>query len=171
MSKHLAGVCAIAALLAGATGAAAADLAGDPYDDPRYAEIYRDAPPPPPPVAGRYEERYERKEYRYEGRENGYGHPPPPPPPPYARGPDYAGDEEGCLPRHVIRRRLIAEGWHDFHALEYRGRFALVTARRPSGREFDLKIDRCSGHIVHARPLDAPDYDRYAYGSRRYWRY
>jgi hypothetical protein len=42
----------------------------------------------------------------------------------------------------------------------------LVQAQRPSGRRFDLVIDRCSGEVLEARPLT--DERSYAYRSRRY---
>jgi len=42
----------------------------------------------------------------------------------------------------------------------------LVQARRPSGRRFDLVIDRCSGEIIEARPLPLDDFRSYAYRSR-----
>src|SRR5262245_50927530 len=69
----------------------------------------------------------------------------PPYPPPYAdRG-------APCVPREAVRARLFSEGWGDFRDFEPRGRVVLVQARRPSGRLFDLTIDRCSGEVVDAR--------------------
>ena len=44
---------------------------------------------------------------------------------------------------------------------------ATVRARRPSGRLFELTIDRCSGEIVSARPLEPRRFGPYAYGRRR----
>lgn len=46
---------------------------------------------------------------------------------------------------------------------------ATVHARRPSGRLFVLTIDRCSGEIVSAQPLEARP-GPYAYGPQpRRW--
>ena len=76
----------------------------------------------------------------------------------------------GCVPRAEIRHALKADGWYDFHDVELLGEVALLRARRPSGRLFDLRVDRCSGEIVSARPLDRRAYGPYAYGPRRQWR-
>lgn len=186
MSTRFAGASLIAMLcLAGASPASAADLSGDPYDDPRYAEVYRDGPPPHAnKFVRRYEERYEERGHasykdgdddRYDdrgdvdvddyrggdrygngdgyGRDNGYG-----------RG-------GHCVPRHLIRRQLIEEGWGDFQGLQVRHDYVVLQARRPSGRIFDLKVDRCTGRIVNAKACDGPYYGRYAHGPRRHYRY
>ena len=127
-------------LLSGA--AQAADLYDDPppprysgpaYQDPRYADIYRypDRPVPPAPVYGG--DRYDNYT------------------PPARRA--YRG---ACLPRHVIRDRLIRDGWNDFVLADFDGDMAQVSARRPSGRPFMLTVERCSGEIVDARPLRHP---------------
>lgn len=122
------------------TGTAqAADLYDDPppprysgpaYEDQRYSDIYRhpDRPVPPAPVYGT--DRYDS----------------------YTPGPRraYRGD---CLPRHVIRDRLIRDGWNDFVLADFNGDVAQVSARRPSGRPFMLTVERCSGEIVDARPI------------------
>jgi hypothetical protein len=167
-----------AGLLAAATGAQAADLYDGPppdrygsaYDDPRYADIYRyPVPPPryaaPPPRAfERYAEppiprervyrddddRYDRGYYDGPRR---YSHVDP-------RRP-YAGH---CLPREVVKDQLLRQGWHDFHDGDARGDIATVRARRPSGRLFALAIDRCTGEIVSAEPLEPRRFGPYAYG-------
>ena len=136
-------------------GAMAADLydgpppryGGAPYDDDRYADIYRypdRAPVPPAPV---YRDDY-------------------PPQPRYERYPERAA----CLPRHLVRDRLVREGWRDFQEGEFRGELVTLHARRPSGRPFVLTVDRCSGQVVNARPAYQPG--PYAYGppERRYER-
>ena len=71
------------------------------------------------------------------------------------------------MPRDIVRDRLHADGWGDFHDLEPRGSVVRIEARRPSGRLFDLTIERCSGEILDARAVDGPR--SYAYGQRRYW--
>lgn len=189
MSTRALGASLIAALcLAGPPSASAADLSGDPYDDPRYAEIYQDAPPP---RSERYVQRYEERTVERErygrddhgdrgdnGNHDDHGD----------RGDDgdhsrfaddrYNGGGRGdrygngrCVPRHLIRRELQSDGWCDFERLEIRNDYIVIQASRPSGRRFDLKIDRCTGDIVRARPLEGPYYNRYAYNPRRHLRY
>jgi hypothetical protein len=52
-----------------------------------------------------------------------------------------------------VRNRLRGEGWVDLRPLDRRDGWALLRARRiDSGRVFTLRIDRCSGEIVDARP-------------------
>jgi hypothetical protein len=105
-----------------------------------------------------------------------YAQPPADFEPPYP--PRYT-DGAPCVPREVVRDRLLSEGWGDFRDFDPRGRVILVQARRPSGRLFDLTIDRCSGQVVDARPVFGPRAERgayayggyggYGYGQRRYW--
>jgi hypothetical protein len=70
-----------------------------------------------------------------------------------------------------VHERLISNGWSGFRDIGLRGRVAYVTAQRPSGRTFDLEVDRCTGAILSARRLDAPERP-YAWGrpydDRRY---
>jgi hypothetical protein len=167
------------AAAAATTGARAADLdeAVPPdrygaYQDPRYADMYAHpappayvpppggprywGPPPPPPDVDRdYGGDYERP---YGGeRRYSYG----PPPAPYGRG---------CAPREHIKQRLLSEGWGEFRDGEVTGAFATVTARRPNGRLFALTLDRCSGDILSARPIEEHPYGPYAYGpAPRRW--
>ena len=113
----------------------------------------------------------------YEPPYEGYGEGPPPPDryadvpddfePPYPP-PAYAGRDR-CVPREVARDRLRAAGWRGFHAIEPRDGVVLVKARRPSGRMFDLTIDRCSGEVVDAKPIYGygPRYGGFAGGPRR----
>lgn len=76
---------------------------------------------------------------------------------------------DDCVPREVVRRRLHADGWSDFEVPEPRGAYVVVDARRPNGRLFSLRIDRCSGEVVLARPLDPPRrFERWA--ARDEWR-
>jgi hypothetical protein len=139
------------------------DKRGSAYDDPRYADIYKYPDRPPPPYAGKYPP--PRAVYRDDDDDN-YG----PPPRRYAypdRGPSFA---RHCVPRAEIKHRLLREGWHDFHDPDLRGDLANVRARRPSGRLFELTVDRCTGEIVDARPLGPrPFLGPYAYGPPRRW--
>ncbi len=124
------------------TSARAADLYDDPpparysgpaYQDPRYSDVYRypDRPVPPAPV---YRDRDDDYVFRPRQRHA------------------YRGE---CLPRHVIKDRLVREGWGDFALGDFHGELVTVHARRPSGRPFTLTIERCSGEIVDARPSHA----------------
>ena len=158
----------IAAAGAASTNAKAADLDEGPppnrygsvYDDPRYADIYRR--PEPPYAAPVPRERIYRDD---EGA------------PPYARPHRYSYNyDEGrpayggqCVPREVIRDRLTRYGWHDFHDGALNGNLAVVRARRPSGRLFELSIDRCSGEILSAYPLERRVFGPFAYGPRPWW--
>jgi hypothetical protein len=157
-SARLVAASAVAASLFATAPAVSADLYEPPwahesgsvhYDDQRSADIYRgDA------YRG---DAYRRDEPRYER----YA-PPEDFEPAYE--PARRADYDACVPREVARDRLQADGWGDFRDFERRGRVVLVQARRPSGRRFDLTIDRCSGEIIEARPLD--NFRSYAYRSR-----
>jgi len=143
----------------------------DPYDDPRYANIYgRDEPPRTyhlerPDRASRNQayQAYEPLDDEDEdppyadapSRHGGYLEPLPHPPRfddrRHARH-GYASDRR-CLPRELIRDRLKDAGWHDFHDLELAGDTAVIRARRPSGRLFEIRLDRCNGEIIGVRRL------------------
>jgi hypothetical protein len=161
-------------LLAAATStpALAADLGegpgdqyGSAYDDPRYADMYRypdnqrysEAPYDrrPIPRAPVYGDRYDQRDDYPEPRRY-----------------SYSGPRGDCVPREVVRHRLQAQGWQDFRDPELRGELATVIARRPSGRPFELTLDRCTGDIISLRRLDGRPYGPYAYdaGPRRWGR-
>ncbi len=154
--------------------------AESPYDDPRYADIYGDPPPyqpapryaGPPPVEPRYEdERYVGPSEAYpdrwsrEERRRGEFLEPMPYPPSFEEQRRTAYAAPACVPRYEIRRELRRDGWSDFHDLETRDSFAFVTARRPNGELYRLKIDRCAGEIVRARPV-GEGRDSYAWRRR-----
>jgi len=140
------------------------DRYGSVYEDPRYADIYRRPERPfagTPPYAGPIpRERFYRDDEEAA---------------PYGRPPRYSYDETRpgyggqCVPRDVIRDRLTRHGWHDFHDGALQGNVAVVRARRPSGRLFELTIERCSGEIVSAYPLEGRTYGPFAYGPRPWW--
>jgi hypothetical protein len=188
-----------AGLLAAAvcTGAKAADLdegppadqrSGSAYDDPRYAEMYRYPDPAPRYREPRpYDERYaappiprervyrdeedEREGYR-DPRRYSRADPYPYARPPYASpyGPSYGPSASRCLPREQIRQHLLHHGWAELVDTELRGGLAVVHARRPSGRQFALTIDRCTGEVVDARPLfEGPVRGPYAYDAPPRW--
>jgi hypothetical protein len=155
---------AVAAVAGGAATALAADLpyrdhgrTGSAYDDPRYADLYGDAPPPPA-VDRRYVAPHQPR--------HGYGHPPIP------REPVYRDDYQprqyveaeprhraysagpACLPRDEIKYGLEREGWRDFRDPQIVDRGTAVLSARRNGRLFELKVDRCSGDVITARPLE-----------------
>lgn len=160
-----------AVVLLGSRPGAAADLDydgvpppdryGSAYEDPRYRDLY--APEPP-------------RAYRFEPRP--YAAVPPPPVPPRPVYPDRFADwgpspdwrfSDGCLPRREITRRLVDEGWRDFHDLDLSRTAARVSARRGNGDLFRLKVDRCNGEVLRAELIDGRDAGPYAWrdGPRR----
>ncbi len=168
-SVRLAAASAVAASLFVTTlPARAADLYepphyGSAYDDSRYGDSYGDEGPAYERY-GEAEEGFEayprRGTYKDDEYEPGYA------PPRYAR------DEDGCVRRDVARERLRADGWSDFRDPELRGRVVLLQARRPSGRLFELTVDKCTADVIAARPLYDGRYDgrSFAGGPHRYWR-
>jgi hypothetical protein len=136
---------AVAALAA--VPALAADLDHPdrtPYDDPRYSDIYSHPAPQPryahpvPPAPVYRDDRYAPPQYA-------------PPPPPARQYGGYAGE---CTPRENVRLRLENRGWHDFHDAQPMGEVVHIRARRPSGRLFDLTLDRCSGELLAVEQID-----------------
>lgn len=78
----------------------------------------------------------------------------------YSRTTHY-DDRAGCLPRHAIRQRLRDDGWRDIDKIDVRGDTVVVTAERPNGKLYDLKVDRCSGDIVDSRVSREEVYGEY----------
>jgi hypothetical protein len=63
-----------------------------------------------------------------------------------------------------VRERLTSRGWRDFHdGKAINQTEATLKARRPNGRLFELKLDRCSGEIVAYRALEPRPLGPYAY--------
>lgn len=169
--KTLGGGVAAMLIAAAANPVAAADLGGDygggyatPYGDSRYADSYgepeRRAPAYRYRPADRDDEDYYDDGGSYEDRaygddeadDDGRG--------PQPRFSDRNGDR--CVPHHLVKRRLHAEGWDELQDVELAGNLAILSARRQSGRLFELRVDRCSGEVVDARP-----YETERYGPRR----
>ncbi len=75
-----------------------------------------------------------------------------------ARGPYHYG-RSACLPKPLIRARLIDRGWHNFELINRRPNRVRLRATNFKGRRFHLVIDRCHGHIIKKRPV------------RQYWGY
>ncbi|MEZ5855200.1 MAG: hypothetical protein R3D67_10820 [Hyphomicrobiaceae bacterium] len=151
------------------------DRYGSAYDDPRYRDLY--GPEPQRPYAYAPEPYEPPHVQRYEEPPVG------PVPPGYVYRDRYAGrysEPEGrygpaCLPRHVIRRHLVRDGWSEFQDIDAHGPIARVKARRANGDLFQLKVDRCTGDIVKAQLLERYDVGPYAYRApaeryqRRYY--
>ncbi len=112
------------------------DYDDDDNDAPRYAERDDDQP-----YAGKDWDR--RGEYLRPMR----------PPTRFVERYDQPRYAPECAPRREVRRQLIRDGWSDFAEVELRDQVAVVTARRPNGEAYRLKIDRCSGQIVDAKPF------------------
>jgi hypothetical protein len=75
-----------------------------------------------------------------------------------------------CVRSEQVRDRLTSAGWHDFHAGKaVNPATVTLRARRPSGRLFELRLDRCSGEILHAHALNGPPRrPHYGYGPPGY---
>jgi hypothetical protein len=137
--------------LTGATAVSAADLGGAPPGEGRYY----------PPYAGdRSHDYVQEDEYvEEEGtRDDAYL-------PPMRGAPRYAEREydhrDACLPRHEVKDALRDLGWGDFHDFELRGDVAFVEARRRSGELYELRVDACSGRVIHARLLEGRVFGEY----------
>ena len=86
------------------------------------------------------------------------------------RGPRAYGP---CLYPRQIRRKLRRQGWFGIHAVEIRPNAFKARAHRPNGMLFKLKVDRCSGHIIRAKPAFAgygPGHGNKGYGYYPGWR-
>jgi hypothetical protein len=118
------------------------------YDDGGYNRgRYSEAPPP-----GRYDERYDRVPEPPRGSIKD-GYPVPVPPPARYSEPLPRRERYACLDRWQIKQGLRREGWVDLRPVGGDGERVRIRARRvDSGRVFMLRVDRCSGEVVAARP-------------------
>ena len=130
-----------------AAQASAADLYGETYD-PREDQYVDEEPYPPAPYVYRPRDLYDDPPIRYTDRHA-----------PYAQGHDHSyrhGYDQragACLPRWQVRKLLRSEGWVDIQPLDRDRRIVTLRARREeTGRMFLLRVDRCSGEVVRARP-------------------
>jgi hypothetical protein len=162
--------CIFAAALPLSRPASAADLDGDgyaepPYDDSAYGDggyddderydRYGEAPPP-----DRYRDSYNGREQLPGSIKDGYPVPmpppqasAPPPPPRYAERPPVRVDRYACLDRWQIRHRLRREGWTGIRPMGGDGEIVHIRANRfDSSSMFHLRVDRCSGAVLTARP-------------------
>ena len=76
--------------------------------------------------------------------------------PPVNRPPRFAdGDwrtRQGCAPRWQIRQDMRNNGWRQIYRLRVLPGAVVFRASRPSGRTYDLKLDRCTGAVIASRP-------------------
>lgn len=131
------------------------------HDGDRYEDRYGEAPPP-----DRDQEPY--GEPRRGSIKDGY--PVPVPPPRYGERPPLPERDYACLDRWQIKRQLRDDGWAGIRPMGGDGAVVYLRARRfESGRVFNLRVDRCSGDVLAARPeylrsfafRDRPWRDRY----------
>ncbi|WP_072397082.1 hypothetical protein [Hyphomicrobium sp. CS1GBMeth3] len=156
----------LAAALPLSRAASAEDLYDDDYVNPSYDTAYDDRYPDngEPRRAERYDEPYDDGGETLPGSvKDGYPVPvpppeanAPPPPPRYAERPPVRVEryEEACLGRWEIRRELRRDGWRDLRPEGGDGNIVHMRARRAgTGHPFDLRVDRCSGEVLAARPF------------------
>ncbi len=62
-----------------------------------------------------------------------------------------------CLQSGQIERLLSGQGWRSFVNPQRGVDVVGLTARRPNGLTYRLKLDRCTGVIIQANLLDQPD--------------
>ena len=58
-----------------------------------------------------------------------------------------------CLPRHVVRTRLIKSGWHDSQIINNGGDYLRMNATNYKGRRYQLLVDACNGAVVKRTSL------------------
>lgn len=150
---------------------------GAPYDEPGYGEEdYGGAEPPP----ARYGEAPDQVEPDRPGSiKDGY---PVPVPEPRAADRTYGGVERydrrpprhyapryACLEAWQIRRKLRHEGWRQIRPEGGHDGIVHIRARRfDSSSVFRLRVERCSGEILAAKPYYLRSF---ADGDRRPWQY
>jgi hypothetical protein len=118
---------------------------------PGYHDDEDDGPPPyskkysyEGPPYKKYGDKYEK--YDDDDEDDG------PPSKKYSDLPPYKGS---CVRSEQVRDRLTSLGWGDFHAGKALSPTTVkLRARRPTGRLFELRLDRCSGVILEARPVE-----------------
>jgi hypothetical protein len=149
-------VCVVAAALPRA--ASAADLEGEDYAEaPYYDDDYSGAPPDGD-RGHAYREGYDDAEPAPGSIKDGYPVPMPPPrasapPPRYADRPPPRREHYACLEPWQIKRQLRGEGWSGIRPMGGDGSIVHIRARRfDSSSVFHLRVDRCSGEVIAARP-------------------
>jgi hypothetical protein len=77
-----------------------------------------------------------------------------------------------CLPGWQVKKRLIAQGWTDFHLKTYGPNVAVIAATRAhTGRAFILRVDGCTGETLSSVPSGNRHFSDGRPKPRRYsWR-
>jgi hypothetical protein len=76
--------------------------------------------------------------------------------------------KSSCVRSEQVRDQLTSMGWRDFHAGKALSQGEVtLRARRPSGQLYELRLDRCSGEILYARPLEHSPLQPPYYGYKR----
>ena len=65
-----------------------------------------------------------------------------------------------CLAALQIQNLLMRQGWRDFSGPQNGVDVVGLTARRPNGLTYRLKLDRCTGILIQSYLLDQPDRQR-----------
>ncbi|MEZ5775605.1 MAG: hypothetical protein R3D33_13120 [Hyphomicrobiaceae bacterium] len=73
---------------------------------------------------------------------------------------------QDCIRRFDIEDNLLRQGWRDIGGFVVEADTLGLTARRPNGLVYRLRIDRCSGVIIAASLLDQPDRRRRTFTSQ-----
>jgi hypothetical protein len=138
---------------------------GDDEDDRRgtYNEPRRKGQPPPTPG---YNDQDDDDDDRPPPGKRYSGPPPGAPPANRYWGPPSSGPN--CVRSEQVRQRLTEMGWQDFQDGRPQGEMVMMKARRPSGRQFELTLHRCSGQLVEVRPLEGRPSGPYAFNNRPY---
>lgn len=157
---------ALAAAFAVALGfsapASAADLgydeSGVPYETVGQSYADEDYPVPSANVDDSYIEPGQNNSDVYFDEDNGYA-------PTYKRRRHRHASE--CLSRRGLRANLINQGWRDLRGIAADPDVIGLTASRPNGLVYRLKLDRCTGVIIAAYLVDqAGSSGAYAYDSQ-----
>jgi hypothetical protein len=139
--------------------AGAADLYGEGYeprDGAEYGRPYYSGEDKGYTHSDRYDysdnhdEAYEEEPYGHRSYKDGEYLPPMSGPPRFAYE-DWRA-RRGCVPRWQIRQSLFDDGWRYIRRLRLLPDTVVIRASRPSGRTYDLKLDRCTGVIIARRP-------------------
>lgn len=196
MLKRLVGTVATLSVVLGSAAALATDMYNgrepssgqySPYDDPRYADIYRH---PGPGDGGSTKDGYQDyveappqgyEEPRRDSYRDRYDEAPPPRTytesyrRPYAERldqpygePRYGASAEPCMARPEIRRHARQQGWLVLRWQDVtRTHATFVAERLDNGQMFDVTIDRCSARVLAVSPT-RQRYEDYAWRRRVY---
>lgn len=140
---------AIATGLAMSAPVHAADLGYDENGDP-YVTIGQEDPGSYPVPSANVDDIYVEpgaptSDVYFDEGQSGYA-------PAYRR--HHRRDAGACLSRRGLRANLMGQGWRDLRGVAADPDVVGLTASRPNGLVYRLKIDRCSGVIIAAYLVD-----------------